>query len=72
MGKTSTPSNAPRDTKLVRVRSNGAREMIVASAGEVAAGVDTEDADNPPLSAARAATLRRVPRVKTLRRELGA
>lgn len=71
MSKTSTTSNARRDTKLVRVKSNGAREMIVASAGEVVAGVDTEDADNLPLSAARVATLRRVPRVKTLRRALG-
>jgi putative transcriptional regulator len=64
------------DGKLIKRQSNGEEEIVhitpVASMSEA----DIEDAaasdpDNPPLTPARQAQLRPVPRVKTLRRALG-
>ena len=75
MSKTSTIVRMRRKGGLVRVKADGTEEALETpflaprSAAEIEAGA-VGDADNPPLTKARAGQLRPVPRVKTLRRAL--
>jgi putative transcriptional regulator len=74
MKKTSTIARMHRDGGLVRLRPDGAEEPLATPslARWSAADIDAaarRDPENPPLTG-RAAKLRRVPRVKTLRRAL--
>jgi putative transcriptional regulator len=76
MKKTTTTARIQDDGKLIKRRPNGEEEVVpvtpVAPMSE--AGIEAaaaSDPDNPPLTPARQAQLRPVPRVKTLRRALG-
>ena len=75
MSKTSTIARMRHNGKLVRVKPDGAEELL--DKQSVAARSDAEietaarrDRENPPVTDARAGKLVRVPRVKTLRRAL--
>ena len=75
MSKTSTIARMRHNGKLVRVKPDGAEELLDKQC--VAARSDAEietaarrDRENPPVTDARAGKLVRVPRVKTLRRAL--
>ena len=75
MSKTTTIAKMRRNGGLVRIKADGTEEALDAppptsrSAAEIDAAA-RRDHENPPLTAARLAKLRRVPRVKTLRRAL--
>jgi putative transcriptional regulator len=64
------------DGKLIKRQPNGDDEVVQVtpvtpmSEADIEAGA-ASDPDNPPLTPARQAQLRAVPRVKTLRRALG-
>ena len=64
------------DGKLIKRQPNGEEEVLQVtpvtpmSEGDIEAAA-ASDPDNPPLTPARQAHLRPVPRVKTLRRALG-
>src|SRR6266849_8872522 len=76
MRKSTTTVRTRSDGTIVRVHPDGREEplsvtpILDAKAAEDKAGT-VNDLDNPPLTSARLAELRRVPRIKTLRRALG-
>ena len=76
MRKSTTTVRTRSDGTIVRVHPDGREEplpvtpILDAKAVEGKAGA-VNDLDNPPLTSARLAELRRVPRIKTLRRALG-
>jgi putative transcriptional regulator len=75
MNKSTTIARMRRNGRIVRIKPNGAEEALNAppltplSAAKIEAAA-RRDHENPPLTDARRAHLRRVPRVKTLRRAL--
>jgi putative transcriptional regulator len=75
MRKATTIARMRRDGAIVRVKANGSEEtlpvlpLVPLTPAQIEAAA-VSDPDNPPLTKARRARLRPVPRVKTLRRAL--
>jgi len=76
MSKTTTFARMRRDGVLVRIRSDGTEEAIPipppqATTSEKVEQAACADPDARPFTPAERATVKRVPRIKTLRRALG-